>query len=115
MAVSDTSEEGSPSDHVELTDEEEDDTGVQIDELEERKQGICLSPPTHTTVHTPNPYDRAPLTSLGAELEKLCGVLGISYKKKLSEFGSKVDKDRVDEVLNFLRITEDENFREVIL
>jgi hypothetical protein len=52
---------------------------------------------------------------LGAELEKLCGVLGISYKKKLSEFGSKVDKDRVDEVLNFLRITEDENFREVIL
>jgi hypothetical protein len=52
MAVSDTSEEGSPSDHVELTDEEEDDTGVQIDELEERKQGICLSPPhTHNGTH----------------------------------------------------------------
>ncbi|CAN6335728.1 unnamed protein product [Urochloa humidicola] len=46
-------------------------------------------------------------------LRSLCCVLGINYNAKISEFGTVVEKRRLDEAIDFLITTRDCNFEEL--
>ncbi|RCU61711.1 hypothetical protein SETIT_7G282200v2 [Setaria italica] len=47
------------------------------------------------------------------KLRSLCGVLGISYSAKISEFGTVVERSRLNDAMDFLITTRDHNFDEL--
>jgi hypothetical protein len=111
-----------PVDNSELGSEDGTHNGIN-DEEKKTKEGMT-SPPQNPNTHTHSCNHHHLLFSLtlpsvdcrDAALDKLkamCNVLGISYNSKLSEFGSKVSSERVEQCLAFLTVTRDANFEQV--